>query len=173
MLGKIHSAQLTDYCLLIVVVLGGRASRESQHQPGLLPLWPALSHGPRICLPAGEKLLQPGGMMLITSQNCSSVSLNWLLCSETISKTLEWKRFCFSSRCQLNVFRCQHWSACVWSSCESCAVTSTTSTWASSSAAPPQPPPRQVRPSRHRSASLRRFCIQKCFLSGIQWREHF
>lgn len=45
---------------LFVVVSGGRASRESQHQPGVLPLRPAVSHGPRICLSAGEKLLQPG-----------------------------------------------------------------------------------------------------------------
>jgi len=51
--------QLTDCCLLTVVT-GGRAGRESQHQPGLLPLWSAVSHGPRIRFPAGEKLLQPG-----------------------------------------------------------------------------------------------------------------
>lgn len=60
LLGKIQSVQLTDCSLLVVVVLGGRASRESQHQSGLLPLRPAVPHGPRVCLSAGEKLLQPG-----------------------------------------------------------------------------------------------------------------
>ena len=68
MLGEIVPVQLADYCLLIVVVLGGRASRESQHQSGFLPLRPAVSHGPRICLPAGEKLLQPGTVALRTNQ---------------------------------------------------------------------------------------------------------
>lgn len=66
--GKIQSLQLTDVFLLIFVVLGSRASRESQHQPGLLPLRPAVSHGSRIRLSAGEKLLQPGRITLNTNE---------------------------------------------------------------------------------------------------------
>ncbi len=64
--------------------------------------------------------------------------------------------FCSTSifRCQPRACQCQHWSACVWSSCESCAVTSTTSTWASSSAALRLLLPHHVHLSPHRSAHL-------------------
>lgn len=62
-----NSVQLNDCLLLTAVVLGGRASGESQHQPGLLPLRPAVSYGPRICLSAGEKLLQHGTITLKTN----------------------------------------------------------------------------------------------------------
>lgn len=45
---------------LVTSVSGGGASGESQHQPGLLPIRLAVSHGPWLCLHASEKLLQSG-----------------------------------------------------------------------------------------------------------------
>lgn len=77
------SARSTQCSVLIAVcwlfvVSGGRASRESQHQPSLLPLWPAVSHGPRICLSTGEKLLQPGRITLITKPFLCGNYLIWL-----------------------------------------------------------------------------------------------
>lgn len=50
------------------------------------------------------------------------------------------------------MYPCQPWSACVWNSCGSCAVTSTTSTWACSSAALHLLLPHRVHPSPRRSA---------------------
>lgn len=72
-------------------------------------------------------------------------------------------------RCLLRAYACQPWSACVWNSCGSSAVTSTISTWASSSAALRLLLPPHAHPSPHRSAIFT--CIFITRLSH-EWSEN-